>query len=109
MNWPAGEAHAVETTVARAVGLPTAQAAEVDLAVLWIAAAAHEAGLEFQREADHAGLGDAIQLLGHHMEEGPASITHEEEVLFERTQLVAGEPDLASACVVQVYWHPLVR
>src|SRR5437773_2054445 len=109
MNRPAGEAHAVETTVARAVGLPAAQAAEVDLSVLWIAAPAHEAGLEFQREADHASLGDAIHLLGHHMEEGPASITHEEDLLFERTPLVAGDPDLAAAGVVHVHRQPTDR
>src|SRR2546426_1179354 len=43
------------------------------------------------------------------MEEGPTSITHEEEVLFERTPLVAGDPDLAAAGVVHVHRQPTDR
>src|SRR5205085_2170307 len=60
----AGVANALEHAIPHAGGLPAAEAADVELAVLRAEAAAHDAAGEAEREPPDGPLRDAVHLLG---------------------------------------------
>src|SRR5438105_13974928 len=101
-------ADALKAAVAGAAGLPALDAADIELAIFWIHARPHDAGIEFQIERYDATLGNFFlsDLFVHHFKEGGFSVAGVEEVIGERAEARIAHEALPARRIVLVHRNP---